>query len=104
MVRTPPQEDEEDDDVNLEDDPEPPQKPVRTLQTVTDVWVVTHARQVGSVYIGPKSTLLSTNFIVIYLYFNTDFTGTQDVARRIEHYRNICYGSTSSNDGRPEQT
>ena len=50
MVRTPPQEDEEDDDVNLEDDPEiePPPRPVRTLQTVTDVWVVTHARQVGS--------------------------------------------------------
>ena len=62
MVRTPPQEDEEDDDVNLEDDPEiePPPRPVRTLQTVTDVWVVTHARQVGSTSHEAKRSYLLT--------------------------------------------
>ena len=58
MVRTPPQEEEED-EVNLENESEfEPQKPQRTLQTTTDVWVITHAKQVFITQIWKKASTL----------------------------------------------
>ena len=53
MVRTPPE--EQDDDEEEEEEEE--EKPEKTLQSVNDVWVITHAKQVGLSYNGKKTKL-----------------------------------------------